>query len=223
MECIKLSAFVLVLVVILAACSQGRQDPLGPGAEGGLTEGRLSRGADGPNLALTSVNSDSAIQVIDEEVFSAFLKARSAVPAGSQAAEAVRITGDYSGYALVDGSTTLRELTAEYELKLTFYDYSHAGSIYIGGSLRYMGSANVVSYQELKQRIVVYDEIKVAGSYTGFVRFFGYLLPSDNTGNLISVFAPMEVLEEIDREGTVTFRSEENTFTFNPYPLILGQ
>lgn len=221
MNLIKFLTFVLVLGVILTACSQGRQDPLGPGDGNGLTEGRLTRGADGPNLLVTSSNSDSACQAVDEEVFSAYVKAGSSLSAGSEMAEAVRMMGDYSGYIIIDGSSILAETSVRYNLKLTFYDYSDAGSIYIGGGLQYYGSLNLISNHWVRHDVSVKGELKFAGSYSGFITFFAFLLPTDEQGDLLSVFAPDSVLENFIPGGIVRINSDGYTYFANPYPVFL--
>jgi len=221
MNRIKSLAFVLVAGVILAACSKDRQDPLGPEGGDGLTEGRLTRGADRPNLLVSSSNSDSACQAVDEEVFSAYVKAGSSFSAGSELAEAVRVTGDYSGYITVEGSSLLTETYIRYNLKLTFYDYSDAGSIFIGGGLRYYGALNLISNHWVRQEVSVQGELKFAGSYSGFITFIAFLIPTDDQGDLLSVFAPDSVLENFFPDGRVKIDSGGNTHTFNPYPVFM--
>ena len=211
-----------MLGVALASCSQGRQDPLGAGSESGLTEGRLTLGASGPNLMIDSVNVLTASQAIDEEVFTAFVKAGSAKPAGSETAEAVRMMGDYSGYAIVDGSVAVTGTSVSYDIKLTFYDYSNSASIFIGGGLQYLGSVDVISNRGIVQDVFVNGEIKFAGSYTGFVKYSNFLLPTDAQGNLISVFAPVDVLMNLSRGGSLTFNSGGNRYVLNPYQVIRG-
>jgi len=133
--------------------------------------------------------------------------------------EPVRMTGDYSGYAVVDGSVTMVGTSMQYDLKLTYYDYSDGGSIYIGGSLQYLSSS--VDQGEQKKIVDVKGEIKFAGPYTGFIKYNNLLLPIDGSENLISIFAPDPVLEYVLRGGSVTFNSGGNEFPFNPYPIII--
>ncbi len=219
MNRIKSLAFMLVLGVIFFACGEGRQDPTGPDPESGLTEGRLTKGTDGPNLVVTLSNAASASQVINEAVFAALPKAAYAAARDPSITEPVRMTGDYSGYAVVDGSGTMVETSMKYDFKLTFYDYSDDGSIYIGGSLQYLSS--IVNQGEQKKIVYVNGEIKFAGPYTGFINYNNLLLPIDGSENLISIFAPDPVLEDILRGGSVTFNSGGNEFTLNPYPVII--
>ena len=223
MNRIKSLAFVLVVGVTLTACSKDRHDPLGPGDGDGLTEGRLTRGADRPNLLVTSSNSDSACQAVDEEVFSAYVQAGSSLSAGSELAEALRLTGGYSGYITVEGSSILTETAVRYNLKLTFYDYSDAGSIFIGGSLRYYGYLNLISNHWVRQNVSVQGELKFAGSYSGFVTFIAFLIPTDDQGDLLSVFAPDSVLANFIPGGSVKIESGGNTYTFNPYPVFMEE
>ncbi len=218
MNRIKYLVFALVFGVAFICCSQDRQDPLGPGGESGLTEGRLTLGADGPNLMIDSVNVLTACQAIDEEVFTAFVKAGFAKPAGSETAEAVRMMGDYSGYAVVSGSSTLSDTYIAYDIKLEFYDYSEAGSIYIGGALRYIGSKFKIADGWTVRNPRVTGQIKVAGPYTAYFQFNSLLLPTDDQGNLISIFAPNNVLESLIRGGSVSISSGDYTYFQNPYP-----
>ena len=216
MNRIKSLAFMLVLGVIFFACGEGRQDPTGIDGGSGLT---LTKGTDGPNLVVTLSNADSASQTINVAIFAALPKAAYAVISDPSITEPVRMMGDYSGYAVVDGSATMVETSMKYDFKLTFYDYSDDGSIYIGGSLQYVSSS--VNQGEQKKIVYVNGEIKFAGPYTGFIKYNNFLLPIDGSENLISIFAPDQVLEDVLRGGTVTFNSGGNEFKLNPYPDIL--
>ena len=222
MSRIKSLAFVLVVGMIFFACSKGRQDPMGIDDGNGLTEGRLTKGTSGPNLLVTPSNSGSACQIIDEEIFSTYLKASSVLSAGSELDEAVRVTGDYSGYIVVDGSSTFSGRAILYNFDISFYDYSDSGLIFIGGGLQCAGSLNYFFDDLVRQDVLVNGEIKFAGSYTGFIKFNRFILHVDNQGNLISIFAPDTVLENIIPRGTVTINSGGNTYTLNPYPVIVG-
>ena len=219
MNRIKSLTFILALGAIFLACSQGNQDPLGIDQENELPEGRLTLGGDGPNLVVTLSNADSASQVINEAIFAALPKAADAVISDPSITEPVRMMGDYSGYAVVDGSATMVEKSMKYDFKLTFYDYSDGGSIYIGGSLQYLSS--FVDQGETKKIVYVNGEIKFAGPYTGFIKYNNFLLPIDGSENPISIFAPDSVLEYVLRGGSVTFNSGGNEFTLNPYPIII--
>ena len=218
MNRIKSLSLLLVLGVIFFACGEGRQDPTGIDGGSGLTEGLLTKGTDGPNLVVTSTNLDSAIQTVNEAVFAALPKAAYAVSFDPSITEPVRMTGDYSGYAVVDGSVTMVGTSMKYDFKLTFYDYSDDGSIYIGGSLQYLSSS--VNQGVLKKIVDVKGEIKFAGSYTGFIKYNNFLLQIDGGENLISIFAPDPVLEYVLHGGSVTVKSGDNTFALiDPYPI----
>jgi len=218
MNRIKSLSLLLVLGVIFFACGEGRQDPTGIDEGSGLTEGLLTKGTDGPNLVVTLSNADSASQVINEAVFAALPKAAYTVARDPSITEPVRMTGDYSGYAVVDGSATMVETSMKYDFKLTFYDYSDDGSIYIGGSLQYLSSS--VNQGPIKKIVDVKGEIKFAGSYTGFIKYNNFLLQIDGGENLISIFAPDSVLEYVLHGGSVTVKSGDNTFALiNPYPI----
>ena len=213
---IKSSSLLLVLGVIFLACSEGRQDPLGPVQGNGLTEGRLTMtGSYGPNVVVTRSNADSASQIIIEAVLTAFQKAVNAAVNRPSLTEWVRMTGGYQGYAVVDGSTELVETDLNCNLKVIFYDYSNDGLFYFGGSLQYLGS---IDQQGVTGNIRINDEIKFAGPYTGFIRFNNFLLAVDEQGNPVSVFAPPEVTNRIIRSGSVTFNSGGNKFIYDPYP-----
>ena len=213
---IKSSSLLLVLGVVFLACSGGRQDPLGPVQGNGLTEGRLTMsGYYGPNVVVTRNNADSASQVIIAAVFTAFPKAADAAINRPSPNKWVRMTGDYQGYAVVDGVTEFAGTALNCNLEVTFYDYSDDGLFYFGGTLLYLGS---IDRQGVTKDIRVNDEIKFAGPYTGFIRFNSFLLAIDDQGNPISVFAPPEVTNKIIRSGSVTFNSGGNKFIFDPYP-----
>ncbi len=216
MNRIKSLSLLLVLGVIFFACGEGRQDPTGIDGGSGLT---LTKGTDGPNLVVTLSNADSASQAINEAVFAALPKAAYAVARDPSIKEPVRMIGDYSGYAVVDGPGIIVETSTNYDFKLTFYDYSDGGSIYIGGSLQYLSS--IVNQGDTQKIVYVNGEIKFAGPYTGFIKYNNLLLPIDGSDNLISIFAPDPVLEYVLRGGSVTFNSGGNEFTLNPYPVII--
>jgi len=215
----------LALGVIITACSQGRQDPLGPNEQGGSNESYLTKGGDGPNLVITEDNKLSACQKIDEKVFALFFNAASALSTGPQkTGESVRILGTYWGYAIVDGSATSNQDSASfsYNLKLKLYDYSDSGSIYFGGNLQYASSGIFLHDRWVNKFMLVTDSIQFAGAYTGSIKFNNFRLPADTLGQLISIFAPAIILKYVDRQGSVTINSGGNRFTLNPYPVIMG-
>ena len=218
MSWIKSLSLMLVLGVFLFACNKGRQDPLGLDLGNDLAEGRLTKGTDGPNLVVTSTNFDSAFQTINEAVFVIFPKAAYTVMRDPSITEPVRMIGNYSGYAVVDGSATLADTSIESNLTLTFYDYSDEGSIYLGGSLQFQGY--IYLQWGVTRGVYVNGEIKFAGLYTGFIKYNDFLLPTDEMGELISIFSPNSVLENILYGGSVTVNSGENKFTLiNPYQI----
>jgi len=212
--------YVLALGAALSACSEGREDPLGVGDEI-LTEGKLTTAGDGPNLAVSSDNVLNACQAVNKNIFDIFLKASLAVAAASQAAgESVRITGDYTGYAVVVGPTDLAGIPGAQGLKVTFYDYSDSGDVFIGGGLEYAGRLTAGSGKAGAKDLLVTGTIKVAGSYSGYFQFNGFLFPSDARGDLISIFAPNDVLLDISRRGSIRINSGDYTYFENPYPII---
>ena len=74
----------------------------------------------------------------------------------------------------------------------------------------------------VRKDVHVNGEIKFAGSYTGSIKFNRFILHVDNQGDLISIFAPDSVLEDIIPAGSVTINSGGNTYILNPYPVIVG-
>ena len=223
MNWIKLADAVFILGVALAACNEGRNDPLAGGDEGDLPEGRLTKGTNGPNLAVTPTQYDSACQEINEEVFSAFAKAGVALSLRPKSEEPVRFFGDYSGHAVVDGSASYSEASVQYDCKVIFYDYSDSTTTFLGGSLQYQGYVANVSYWHLIRTAIVDGEIHFAGRYAGSMNYFDFELPTMN-GDLISLFAPTNILRDsVRRRGKIIINSGGNTFTINPYPLILTQ
>ena len=68
---------------------------LAPSA-GDLAGGSLTKGGYGTNTLVTTANSDSAFQKLNEELFNAFKKGANTLSA-SQPDEQIRIMGDHSG------------------------------------------------------------------------------------------------------------------------------
>ena len=219
MNRIKFSSLLLVLGTIFFACGEGGQDPLRIDQGNELPEGRLTVSGDGLNTVVAASNADSASQTINEAALFAFQKAAYAFDIRPSLSEPVRMDGSYHGHAVIDGSAEKVATITNYNLKATFYDYSDDGSIYIGGSLQYQGSINK---QGITLDIRVNDEIKFAGTYSGSIEYNSFRIPTDNMGNIISIFAPCEVIAKIDLMGNVTFRSGVNTFTKNPYPIVVN-
>lgn len=206
----------LILCLIFFACNKGRQDPLGPDPESGLTEGLLNKGTEEPNLVVTGSTLDTAIQVVNEAVFAALLKGADVVCFDLSMTEPVRQLGDYYGYMVAGGSATWADTTIDYSLKLTFYNYSDDGFIYLGGSTQFQ---SIMKTRGVTKNVLAEGKIKFAGPYAGFITYNNFMLPTDEAGNLISIFASDDVLMHTPRYGTVTVDSGENTFNLNPYPI----
>ena len=220
MNRIKSLSVLLVLGTIFFACSGGNKDPMGIDQQDNeLTEGRLTVSGDGPNTVVSTSNADSASQIINEAALLAFQKAAYAFDVRPSLVEPVRMDGSYNGYAVVDGSAEKVGGINNYNLKATFYDYSDDGSVYIGGILQFQGS---MDKQGITKDIHVDDEIKFAGPYSGSMEYNNFRIPIDNMGNIISIFAPCEVIAEIECEGTITFRSGSNDIIKNPYPIVVN-
>jgi hypothetical protein len=203
----------LVFAAILVACSGGGQDPVS--AEGVIEsmDGRLSKGASGPNITVSLDNLGHVAQDLNEVFFSTFIKQMSALE--SSPTDTVRINGNYSGYAIIDNSPTLNqtEKSLGYNVKLTFFDYSDGGQIFMGGAFLLAGS--------IPGEIFVAGNIQFAGTYGGSASYTNFMIPTDETGNMISIFAPCEIMDSIERSGSVTFKSGGNTIVRNPYPIVV--
>jgi hypothetical protein len=205
--------FLLVFAAILVACSEGGQDPVR--AEGVIEsmDGRLSKGASGPNITVSLDNLGHVAQDLNEVVFSTFIKQMSALE--SSPTDTVRINGNYSGYAIIDNSPTLNqtEKSLGYNVKLTFFDYSEGGQIFMGGAFLLAGS--------FPGNIFVAGNIQFAGTYGGSAAYNNFMIPTDEMGNIISIFSPCAVIASIEHSGSVTFRSGGNTIVRNPYPVVV--
>ncbi len=188
MNHMKIALYMLASGIVLAACSQGRQDPLAVGAGEELTEGKLTMGGGGPNLVVEENNKLEACQEIDEEVFTAYARACTSLSSVFQNnGEALRMLGQYSGYVVIDGSqsfTNEEKTSLAYDFKLTFFDYSDSAAIFMGGSLRYQGAAVFISPRWIRKNIIVQDSIKFAGAYSGSIKFGNFQLPTNDQGNL---------------------------------------
>ena len=97
--------------------------------------------------------------------------------------------------------------------KVTFYNYSNEGYVFLGGA---------ILLSTLTRGILVAGNLKFAGTYGGSIEYNDFRIPTDNTGNIISIFAPCKVIATIDRSGSVTFKSGGNSILTNPYPLVVN-
>jgi hypothetical protein len=124
------------------------------------------------------------------------------------------VTGNYGGYALVGGTVTAgaTKESHDYDLDVTFYNYSDEGYIFLGGALQYSGSV----YED----VYVNGTVKFAGSYKGFMQYNGFRIPVDEFGSMINIFAPCDSLARIIKGGNITYRSDGNVFDLNPYPFV---
>jgi hypothetical protein len=227
MNSIKLAmAELLAFGLILCACSEGRNDPLGI-VDSDLAGGRLIKGGNGANTVVTPANSDSAFQEINVELFSAFNKAANTL-SGSQPDGPVRIMGDHTGYAVIEGSVDFivtnftKEERIVCDFEATFYDYSDTGKTFIGGVIDF-GGYSILKNNRVIPLPILENEIKFAGSFSGSVKYSFFRILADlNDGHLLNIFEEGGALRNLDRlghrQGYFDFTSGGETFRVQPYP-----
>ncbi|HUU28942.1 MAG TPA: hypothetical protein VM123_14115 [archaeon] len=189
---IKSFGFLLVLGIAFAGCGDNNNEPLG--VDSGST---LTKGADGPNVVVTEQNGGTVRELMTGVVLKAFDKALAALASGTQLAATARITGDRSGYAQVDGSSTTGETAVNYDFTLKFYDYSDNGSLFIGSSLSYKGDVSVIA-GKVYTKTTLNGEVKFAGPYSGSIKYSEFISQNGES------------------TSSVVFTSGGKTFTYNP-------
>jgi hypothetical protein len=224
----KLSAYVFVLGVLFAACGGDGGDPVAP-EDSDLAGGKLTKGGSGANTVVTLANSDSAFQELNEVLFNVFHKASNEL-IKVNAVDQLRMLGDHTGYAIIDGTAdfTVSSFTKQrrmaFNFDATFYDYSDVGRTYIGGVINYSGHSRITATDDvIPQWLIAEGEIKFAGPFGGSVEYHYFLIITEvDDGSLLSIFLPDSILARYQNQGYLNFTSGGNTFFLQPYPDLVN-
>jgi hypothetical protein len=225
MDIVKLAMTALIAFgLIFAACGGDGNEPVGPG-DSDLAGGKLTKGGNGANTVVTLAKSDSAFQEINEELFSVFNKASNELIKVVSVAQ-LRILGDHTGYAIIDGSADFtvssftNENMMEFNFDATFYDYSDTGKTYIGGIMNYTGHSLITATNDVIPRwLIAEGEIKFAGPFGGSVEYHYFRIITEvDDGSLLSIFLPDSILMLYAPQGYLTVESGGESFVLEPYP-----
>ena len=220
-------ALLIAFGLLLNACGESRNDPLGPG-DSDQAGGKLTKGGSGLNTIVTQANSDSAVQNLNEELISAFSRSASAL-ASSETDGPIRVTGNFSGYILLEKDTVyfmVTNVTKEERIvcdfKATFYDYSDYGSTFIGGVIDFGGYCLLANNNVIPLPILE-NEIQFAGSFSGSATYYFFRILTDlYDGHLLNLFEEGGTLRDMDRlgyrQGYLDFTSGGETIRVQPYP-----
>ena len=216
---IKLLACALLAGCLALACGgSGKEDPLA--TELGSTEGRLTLGGNGPNQAVTDLNGLNVAQTMNVAFFAVYTRTVQAMTKDPQVASNLRITGNYSGYAIADGggvTDTTGGTTQSFSFKLTLFDYSDDGALFFGGALECTGLIVWTGSRGAAKNVFIKDTIVMAGNYKAIADYDHYILPTDSNGNLVSLFDTPGLNQIPNRDGEITFTSNGKTVKVYPY------
>ena len=219
MSGIKLAAFALLAGCLALSCGSGnKEDPLA--AELGSTEGRLTMGGNGSNQAVTQANGLNVAQTMNVALFAVYTKTVQAMTKDPQVTANLRITGNYSGYAIADGGGTIDTTggtTQTFSFKLTLFDYSDDGSLFYGGVLECTGLIVWSGTRGAAKNVFIQDTIVFAGNYKATADYDHFMLPTDSNGNLVSLFDTAGLSQIPNRDGEITFTSNGNLVKVYPY------
>ncbi|HUU28458.1 MAG TPA: hypothetical protein VM123_11660 [archaeon] len=216
--------WILILAVaaaaIWAACSTNRSDPLSADLGTNDYGGSLNTGKDRPNLAVTEQNKLELCQEVFEQLYSSFLKGCGITANAPFPGEAVRITGNYNGYAVVNTQPDTLEVSqtiVSSTFEITYFNFSESGKLFFGGKIGFSGSWGKGGDSRVPDDILLGLGLVFAGYFSGSIEFENFSLPIDSTGKLIKVDASAFDLISHPAQGSVTIRSGSETFKFNPY------
>lgn len=210
---------VLIASGLLVGCSENRSDPLSAG-QGTLDYGgALSMGQNRPNIPVTEDNKYEFCRDIFEEIFPSFEKSWMEHATSPVSENTVRILGDYYGYA-ISGSPT--DTTVSFEdvsgLKITYYDYSEFGVMYLGGKIGFTGTWEKQAHRTVPKNIILTGKVDFAGDYSGSIEFINFQFFFDSEGELLDVVSEADsVLARLSHRGNVKIVSGDKTILFNPF------
>ena len=225
---IKLLRFVSLLLIVLAAsCGGDRGDPLSSDQNSTEYGGSLTLGSGRANTPVSEETKLPICQILNSEIYGLFLRSLDGIANTPQTVDSLaitRISGSYSGYVKVQGRKDIRadNKTADFNFKITFFDFSDSGSVFMGGELEVSGYIVAQGSSISSIRIVLSDGLAFSGNYTGAVEYNSMRLPIDSSGLITSVYASKAELHYYAVEGSQTLKHSDTSFRFNPYYRLPG-
>ena len=199
----------LLMISVGLFFSFGCSDDNGGSPTGGdVNAGSLSERSDVPNEPVTVDNVDQVVPEINTVAMNTYTKALTSVekPAASITTNlGGEVPGEHSGKADVDGKviTKMSGLTltgVDYDVDVTYYDYSDDGELFLGGSVAYTGTVKYdVDLHPTDISVTMKGGLRFNGTYEGSEEFT-VTIKTDITGT--STY-----------EGTATITSAGKTFT----------
>ena len=207
-----------VLCLFLLACSQDRDDPLGPGGATGLMPG-----ADRANQIVDDANKYEASLVILKEIVYSFRNGLNTL-IGNPAADGgqtVRTVGYNNGWAqtALDSSRALGAGSGVSWISLGYYDYSDTGMQFLAGSLSFEGEW-VKDDTLAVNSCEVSGRIECIGDYQANLKF--EILWIDFEANIPRTRYPEQQPPYFAGRMTI-YSADNDSIQFNPFePLVLG-
>jgi hypothetical protein len=217
-----LFCFFVLLAVLALSCGGGRKDPLSSDQNATKYGGSLTLGAGRANTPVSEETKLPICQILNSEIYGLCLRSLNGISNTPQSVDSLSITrlsGGYSGYVTVLGRKDLRSdnKTADFNFKITFFDFSDSGSVFMGGELGVSGYIVAQGSNISSIRIVLSDGLAFTGNYTGAVEYNSMRLPIDSSGLITSVYASKAELRYYAVEGSQTLIYGDTSFRFNPY------
>lgn len=214
------SVFILISVLALS-CGGDRGDPVSTSQNATEYGGSLTLGAERTNTPVSEGTKLPICQILNSELYGLFLRTLTGIATTPQTVDSLpvtRISGRYSGYVQARGYMDLRDdnKTSDFDIQLTFYDFSDSGFVFMGGELNFKGHvADGASYRIY--RLVISDGLEFAGNYKGAVEYNTMRLPINVCETLTRVDARFMELKDFPNEGSQTLIYGDTRLRFNPY------
>ncbi len=228
MDYLRVRSILLCLIILACFSCGGRSDPTSTSQDATVYGGKLTLGTGLANTTPSDANKLKVCDVVNSEVYGLFVRTLREITATTQVMDSLpvmRIIGSYSGYAMVQGSKTLRPgtRTLDYDFQFTLYDYSDTGLLFMGGSPSAEGY--VISDEDgeiYRVRLILNGALAFAGKYKGAMEYEYFRLPINTCNELTSAEARERELREFDWTGNQTLLYGDTRFHFNPYIKMLN-
>lgn len=225
---IKHLCFILPIIgLTVISCGGDRGDPLSSDQNATKYGGSLTLGSGRANTPVSEETKLPICQILNSEIYGLCLRCLNGISNTPQTVDSLSITrlsGGYSGYVTVLGRKDLRadNKTADFNFKITFFDFSDSGSVFMGGELGASGYIAAQGESISSIRIVLSDGLAFTGNYTGAVEYNSMRLPINSIGLITSVYASKAELRYYAVEGSQTLIYGDTSFRFNPYYRLPG-